>query len=73
MRNRSSDIGHHICFNERSIDMRQFVSFEVLPLASGDNCETFEAFLLFPFNSGSKKATGKQEANELKQSPTNGR
>jgi hypothetical protein len=44
-----------------------------LPCASGDNCETFDACLLFELNSGSKKATGKQEANELKQSPSNGR
>jgi len=46
---------------------------QILPLASGDNCETLDACLLFPLNSGSKNATGKQEANELKQSPSNGR
>ena len=44
-----------------------------LPLASGDNCEIFDACLLFALNSGSKNATGKHEANELRQSPSNGR
>ncbi len=44
-----------------------------LPLASGDNCETFDACLLFALNSGSRNATGKHEANEFRQSPTNGR
>jgi hypothetical protein len=46
---------------------------KILPLASGDNCEIFDACLLFPLNSGSKNAIGKQDANELRQSPSNGR
>ena len=46
---------------------------EDLPFASGESCEMLEACLLLPLNSGSKKAMGKHEANELRQSPSSGR